>query len=307
MNPIKFCLSTADGTVLQVYKWESDNPKAALQIVHGAAEHAMRYHDFAQVLAKSGYTVYVADHRGHGATAGKPENAGYFSDSSGGFSLVVDDIHKISELIRGENPGKPVFLLGHSMGSLLCRVCAARYREGLSGVILTGTGRVSTPLIAAVRLLARYVMAFYGRRHVSPFLHNLVFGTLNKPFKGEYGCEFICTDEAVIKAYADDEYCGNTSTAEFVFELLGGTRAAAAKKTIDGFPKSVPLLIASGEFDSMGGSGLSAVKKDVAAYRKAGVEDIKFIIYEGMRHEILNEKQKQAVYDDILSWLDSKA
>lgn len=306
MNPKKFCLSTADGTVLQVYKWEADNPKAALQIVHGAVEHAMRYNDFAQELAKNGYTVYAADLRGHGATAGKPENVGYFSDTNGGFSLVVDDIFKISELIREENPGKALFLLGHSMGSLLCRVYAARYGKGLSGVILSGTGRISVSLIAVVRLLARCVMAFYGRRHVSPFLHSLIFGTLNKPFKGKYGCEFICTDEAVIEAYVNDDYCGNTSTAEFVFELLGGTHAAAAKKTIAGFPKEVPLLMASGEFDSMGGSRLSAVKKDVAAYRRAGVKDLEFIVYEGMRHEILNEKQKKKVYGDIISWLDSR-
>lgn len=304
MIPQRFSFRSADGTELQAYKWTPETPKAVVQIVHGAVEHAMRYDDFAKTLIKGGYAVYAADLRGHGATAGKPENVGYFSDASGGFSLTVDDVHLLTGHIREENPDIPVFLLGHSMGSLIARVYAARYGEGLAGFVLSGTGHVSPPLVTIGRFLARCVMALSGRRHVSPFLHKLVFGTLNRPFKGEKGCEFICSDQQVIDAYANDAFCGNTISAEFAYELLYGTRAAAKKSTIDGFPKQTPLLIASGEFDTMGGNKLKAVKKDAAAYRKAGVADLKFVVYDGMRHEILNEKQKQRVYADIISWLD---
>jgi alpha-beta hydrolase superfamily lysophospholipase len=188
----------------------------------------------------------------------------------------------------------------------MARVYASRYGSQLKGLVLTGTGRANALLIALVRSMARVTMALRGRRHRTPFLHSLVFGTLNKPFKGETGSEFICSDEAVVKAYAADPYCGNLSTTEFIYEMLGGTRAAALKQTFARYPKDLPLFIGAGEFDSMGGSQLKAVKQDVADYNKVGVVDFQFKVYEGMRHEILNEKDKQRVYDDIIAWLEAR-
>ena len=176
----------------------------------------------------------------------------------------------------------------------------------LAGVVLTGTGRVSPALIALGRGIAKAITALYGRRHRSPLCHQLVFGTLNRPFKGGTGCEFISTDDAVIKAYAADEYCGSTVTAAFTDELLYGTRLAFCKETFENTPKDLPLFIGAGEFDTMGGPGLKQVKKDVSDYRRAGIADLEFHIYEGMRHEILNEKDKQRVYDDILAWLKKR-
>lgn len=306
MKPHEFSFQSSDGTVIHAYKWSTEAPKAAVQIAHGAIEHAMRYDDFAQALCGHGFVVYAQDHRGHGKTAGAVENVAYFGDGSGGFSKAVDDLHILTQLIREENPGLPVFLYGHSMGSLMARVYASRYGSELKGMILTGTGRVSAPLIALVRGMARVIMALRGRRHRSPFLHTLVFGTLNKPFKGETGSEFICSDEAVVKAYAADPYCGNLSTAEFIYELLGGTHAAALKETFERYPQDLPLFIGAGEFDSMGGSQLAAVKRDVADFKEMGVADFEFKVYEGMRHEILNEKDKRRVYEDIIAWLNSR-
>lgn len=307
MKPYELSFQSADGTVIHGYKWETDVPKAAVQIAHGAIEHAMRYDDFANALCAHGFVIYACDHRGHGRSAGTPENVAYFGDKDGGFNAAVEDLHVLTQRIREENPGLPVFLLGHSMGSLMARVYASRYGNELSGLILTGTGRVSPPLIALVRSMARMSMKLRGWRHRSPFLHNLVFGTLNRPFKGETDSEFICSDEKVVKAYAADPYCGNLTTAGFIYELLGGTRAASAKETFARYPKDLPLFIGAGEFDSMGGSGLKAVKQDVKDFKKAGVTDLEFKIYQGMRHEILNEKDKQRVYEDIIAWLNDRA
>lgn len=307
MKPLELSFQSADGTLIHGYRWETDAPKAAVQIAHGAIEHAMRYDDFANVLCARGFVVYACDHRGHGRTAGTPENVAYLGDKDGGFNAAVEDMHVLTQRMCEENPGVPVFLLGHSMGSLMARVYASRYGNELSGLILTGTGRVSPPLIALVRSMARISMKLRGRRHRSPFLHKLVFGTLNRPFKGETGSEFICSDEEVVKAYAADPFCGNLTTAAFIYELLGGTRAASVKETFERYPKNLPLFIGAGEFDSMGGSGLKAVKQDVKDFKKAGVNDLEFKIYQGMRHEILNEKDKQRVYEDIIAWLNDRA
>ena len=218
--------------------------------------------------------------------------------------LAVEDMHKLTGIMKKENPELPVFLLGHSMGSLMSRVYASKYGNELAGLILTGTGRVNPVLIGIVQFIAKNQMIFMGRKHKSKFLHSLIFGTLNKPFKGSKGCEFISSDPDVIEKYAADEMCGNTISAEFAFELLGGTGLAAKKKTFAAIPKKLPVLIASGEFDTMGGNKLAAVKKDVEDF--ADHEDVTFKVYEGMRHEILNEKDKRKVYDDIKTWKNKR-
>ena len=305
MKAYEFTYEASDGKEISAYKWAAEKPKAVVQIAHGAVEHAMRYTDFAAALVAHGFSVYAEDHRGHGKTAGSPEAVAYFSDQDGGFSLVVDDVYTLTVRIKEENKGKKVFLLGHSMGSFIARVYAAKY-GGVDGLILTGTGRVSPPLIAVAQGLARGNMIIYGRKHKSPFLHKLVFGTLNRSFKGETGTPFICSDRAVVDAYDADEYCGNTASAEFIYELLQGTKEAAQKRTFEKYPKSLPLLIGAGAFDAMGGKNLIEVKKDVDDFKKAGVRDMTFHVYDGMRHEILNEKQKQKVYNDIINWLDDR-
>ena len=301
----EFFIKSVDGTDVFVYKWEAQNQKAVVQIAHGAVEHAMRYEDFAKELAANGYTVYANDHRGHGKTAGCAECVGYYSDKKGGFNLAVEDLYQITRVIKQENPKLDVFLLGHSMGSLMARVYASRYGSDIKGLVLTGTGRVNPVLIGIVRFLAKLQIIFLGRKHKSPFLHSLVFGTLNRPFKGETGSEFICSDQAVIDKYASDEFCGNTVTAEFVYELLWGTNKAAGKKTFAAIPKELPVFIGAGEYDTMGGKNLSEVKKDAKAFSKQN--DFTFKTYIGMRHEILNEKDKKTVYNDIIEWLQVHA
>ncbi len=295
-----------DGTRIYAYRWLTENPKAVVQIVHGAVEHALRYSDFAETLTAHGFAVYACDHRGHGKTAGNPDNVAYLSDGDGGFDLIVEDMRALTGIIKSDHPGLPVFLLGHSMGSLLSRIYASRYGSDISGLVLTGTGRANPLLISIARGIAKLEMKKYGGRHKTPFLDSLVFGTLNKPFKSEGRSAFICSDSKVVEAYRADDYCGNVSTSEFIYELLGGTRAAFRKQTFEGCPKDLPLFIGAGEFDTMGGKNLSGVKKDVECYKKAGVRDVEFHVYEGMRHEILNEKDKQRVYSDIISWLNKK-
>lgn len=300
----EFTYESKDKTKIFVYKWTAENPKAIVQIVHGAVEHALRYEDFAKALVTQGFTVYASDHRGHGKTAQSADNVGYYSDEKGGFALAVADMHILTDIIKQENESLPIFLLGHSMGSLMSRVYAAKYGSELKGLILTGTGRVNNVLIGIVRALAKMQILLLGRKHKSPLLHSLVFGTLNKPFKGETGSEFICTDMMVVDVYVKDAFCGNTVTAEFVYELLWGTKQAAKKETFVSIPKTLPIFVGSGEYDTMGGADLSAVKKDVEEFGKRN--EVTFKIYKNMRHEILNETDKKVVYQDIVKWMNEK-
>ena len=142
MQTTTFTVTATDGTPLHVFRWLPDTgaaPKAVVQIAHGMAEHAARYARFAEVLTAAGYAVYGQDHRGHGQTAGDLSRAGFFADHDG-WSTVVEDMYAVTRTIREEQPGLPIFLFGHSMGSMLSRTYAIRHGAELDGLILSGTG-----------------------------------------------------------------------------------------------------------------------------------------------------------------------
>lgn len=301
----EFSFISSDGVQIAAYKWAAQQPRALLQIAHGSVEYAMRYDAFARSLCERGISVYAEDHLGHGKTAKSDGDVGHISDNKGAFLKIVEDMHTLEARMRGENPALPVFLLGHSMGSFLARIYAAKYGAGLGGVVLTGTGGRSAAYLTLMIALAGGVMALRGKAHRPGLLNKLYKKELNGPFEGNTGNEFISSDPAVVEAYTADPRCGNALSAEFFREMLWGTREASAKRVVAGFPKQLPLFIGAGEFDTVGGSALKEVKRDVAAYGKAGVADLTFQIYPGMRHEILNEKGRRQVWDDIMGWLET--
>jgi len=142
MKSDTFTFKASDGTKIFTYRWmpdEASSIKGAVQIAHGMAEHAARYERFAVVLTKAGYAVYANDHRGHGKTAIALEEVGYFADENG-WEKVVEDMHTLTVIIKKENPNKPFFLFGHSMGSFLSRHYSMLYANELTGLILSGTG-----------------------------------------------------------------------------------------------------------------------------------------------------------------------
>ncbi len=301
----EFSFTSADGVPIAAYKWAAPKPRAVLQISHGAVEYAMRYDAFACWLCERGISVYAEDHLGHGKTAQSDDDVGHISDSKGAFLKILEDMHTLDGCMREENPGLPVFMLGHSMGSFLARLYAVKYGGSLSGVMLTGTGGRSAAYLSLMIALARAVMALRGGAHRPRMMGKLYKKEMNGTFEGNTGNEFISSDPAVVETYFADPRCGNALSAEYFHEMLWGTREAATKRSISAFPKELPLFIGAGEFDTVGGKELKEVKKDAAVYKNAGVKDVTFKIYPGMRHEVLNEKGKQQVWDDMISWLDS--
>jgi alpha-beta hydrolase superfamily lysophospholipase len=172
-----------DGTVLFVHKWApTQEPKGVVQIAHGMAEHSARYADFAATLANEGFIVYANDHRGHGKTAKEKEDVMYFADENG-WELAVDDLHELTKVIKQENPDLPVFLFGHSMGSFLSRRYIQNYGEGLSGVILSGTGGDPGILGSIGVWVAKREIKKRGKKGKSKLLNKLSFGSYNKAFK----------------------------------------------------------------------------------------------------------------------------
>ena len=314
-----FDFDLSDGTVMKSYAWgapalvpaagSGKAPKAVLLIIHGSLEHALRYEDFAEFLADKGIAVYSADLRGHGRTIRSDAELNYFTDGPNGWRLVLDDQSAFFSHIREAHPNRPVFVLGHSMGSFLARCLAARIGGGMAGLVLSGTGGAPAPLLRGGQALAGLSMALGLRRKPNPFLHRLVYGTLNDAIENpQTPSDFISRDPETVRAYIADPLSGGTATTEYIFEMLRGFLMAMKTSTYRNTPKDLPILLFSGEKDPVAGpKGDAAVLKAAhRAYAKAGIADLTLKIYPEARHEMLNETNRAEVYADVLSWLEER-
>ncbi|HZB67665.1 MAG TPA: alpha/beta fold hydrolase, partial [Ornithinibacter sp.] len=200
-------VTASDGTALHTNRWLPDGPpKAAVQLAHGMAEHSARYARLAAALTDARFAVYAHDHRGHGTTGGEDDH-GFFADENG-WASVVDDMRRVTRLAQDENPGLPLFLLGHSMGSFLARSYVIEDSGDLAGLVLSGTGGDPGLLGKAGLLLAKAEARARGRRHVSPLLDKLSFGRYNAAFKpNRTPFDWLSRDEAEVDAYMADTMC----------------------------------------------------------------------------------------------------
>ncbi|GAX90300.1 alpha/beta hydrolase [Effusibacillus lacus] len=304
MNQATFSFPSVDGTEIHVYKWTPDTEvKGIVQIAHGMAEHAGRYSHFAEALTGEGYAVYANDHRGHGRTAGQQENLLYFADENG-WELVLEDMHQLSQLIKREHPGLPLFLLGHSMGSFLARSYIQQYGGELSGVLLSGTGGTPGILGYIGTALARMEIRNKGRKGKSALLTNLTFGNYNKAFqpaRTEY--DWLSRDSNEVDKYIHDPYCGGMATAGFYADMLTGIQHLDKPERLGKIPEDLPIFLFSGDKDPVGNNS-RGVLQTYRNFRKAGVKDVSCKLYPGGRHEMLNEINKAEVYRDVIDWLN---
>lgn len=287
--------SSTDGMEIYVYKWLPDNDdiKAVLQITHGSIEHALRYEHFGKWLTEKGIAVYIHDQRGHGKTAGEIENLSYFSKEDNGWDLAIEDIYTVTKTIKKEFPNKPVFLLGHSMGSFEVRDYASRYGNEINGLLLSGTSSDSFSQILQYKFGLIYIKGLIkknGKEFRSEKAHNMAYGNLN-----------LSRDESVEKAYLEDPYCGHLCTLEYLNEMVGGALKVSTAPIFEKTPKDLPIYIFSGEKDKVGGK---KVEKVYNKYNKAGVKDVSYKIYDGAYHEVLNEINKEEVYTDVYDWMN---
>jgi alpha-beta hydrolase superfamily lysophospholipase len=218
-----FKFITEDKTEIFTCKWLPDDNKeirGAVQIVHGMAEHAARYGEFAEFLTENGFAVYADDHRGHGKTAGSLDRVGFFAEKNG-WDLVVNDEFELTRIIKKENPGLPVYLLGCSMGSLIIRDFIFEHSNHINGVILSGTS--CDPGILAIfgKLVAKLQIRQNGFKAKSPLLDKLSFGKFNSYFKpNRTAFDWLSTNEENVDRYVADPYCGSVFSAGFFYDLM---------------------------------------------------------------------------------------
>ena len=274
--------------------------KAIVQFVHGMAEHKERYFDIMSFLAKEGYMCVIHDHRGHGESIKKKDDLGYFYDEDG-FALV-NDAHQLTKQIRDVMPHVPLILCGHSMGSLVVRSYVKRYDQDVDGLIVIGSPSNNKASKAGLKMI-RALKKIQGDRTRNLLIEKMIFGTYNKNCKGTSKNSWICYDDTVVKAYDQDPLCGFTFTLNGFENLLCLVRYTYDKKGWALKNLKMPVLFLAGADDPCIHTK-SDFDKAVLSMYEVGYHNLCAKLYKGMRHEILNEINKNEVYDDILTWLN---
>ena len=297
---------SSDKLDIHYYQWFPDDKasiKGIVQIAHGLSEHAARYKDFAKILTKAGYAVYANDHRGHGQTAGSPEKVGYF-EAQPFWGAALADMQQLTKIIQQAHPNKPIFLFGHSMGSLLTRHYISKWAAQINGAIICATGGDPGMLGTIGGIVAKMTATISGKQERSNFLNKLSFGEFNKPFKpNRTDFDWLSRDQAEVDKYIKDPYCGVVFTAGFWVDMLKGVTAINKPSTYQNTPTDLPIWLLAGDKDPVGNMG-KGVQQVYAAYQKADRKDINLTLYPDARHELLNETNRREIIQDIIEWLE---
>jgi alpha-beta hydrolase superfamily lysophospholipase len=277
----RFRLTSSDGLCIACARWGSrDRARAIVQIAHGLGEHMGRYVDTVDVLVAAGLTVYANDHRGHGLSV--HSQLGEFG--RGGFELLVQDMFRLSEIAREENPGLPLLLLGHNMGSFAAQRYLIDHSHEIDGLMLSGSGaseglaRVARPKTAGSNLL------------------NAAFEPARTPF------DWLCRDQSVVDAFMADPLCFEDLQPDSLASFLGSAPRLCNPAALRNIRGDLPIYLFSGSEDPVG-QYLRGPRTLIDRYRHAGLRDIEFDFYPGGRHEMLNETNRREVRIRLLGWI----
>jgi alpha-beta hydrolase superfamily lysophospholipase len=285
----------AHGVEIFTRWWPIADPNAVVLISHGASEHSGRYDRFARALNAAGCMAVAVDHRGHGHTSvAQPRKA---IMGAGGGAAVVDDLHELRARVQAEVGREvPMFVFGHSMGSLIALAYLVHHAEGLAGTVLCGFPSDLDQVEAFGAMLRTAADAGQRDEPVD------VLAESNAPFEpARTPSDWLSRDPDEVDRYIADPMCGSDNPLTYgylldLFEVLAPARDAFASI-------ACPVLVIAGDQDPAAGMGAYPTKL-AAALRATGVATT-LTLYPGARHELLNETNRDDVTADVVAWLES--
>ena len=296
-----FYYDSCGGGRIHGCRWTPNGPvEAVVQIIHGIAERVERYDEFAQYLNERGILVVAEDHMGHGQSVEEDGTLGFFE---GGWNAAVDDSYHLLETTRAEFPEQPYLLFGHSMGSFMTRSLLIRYPDsGITHAVICGTGWISAPMLSVGLSVARSTAKRIGEKTPSEKLHKLVFGGYNKRVehpRTEF--DWLSRDCRIVDEYIADPLCGFMETSGLLRDMLGGMAFNQKKSNLERMDKELPVLFIAGGDDPVGNYG-SGVRQCAQSFRDSGMKKVECRIFPLGRHEILNEINREEIYDTVYHW-----
>lgn len=282
-----------------------DNIRCIVQIVHGMAEYVERYEEFAEFLTDRGFVVTGEDHLGHGKSVNEDGKFGYFCEQDPA-TVLVRDVHRLKKATMEKYPNVPYVMIGHSMGSFIARNYMFRYGTGIDAAVVMGTGMPHRAALVIMKMVISMQKMFFGSGKKAKLLDKLTFGNYNQRItdpKTSY--DWLSKDEERVEKYINDPLCGFVFTIngfQVINELIS---RLYHPENLERIPKKMPVFLISGDADPVGDYG-KGVRRAYISLRAVGLEDIKVKLYEGDRHELLNDTNRQNVMQDIYNWISEK-
>lgn len=293
-------LTASDGLKLSTVIFEatnlSTNTKALVQIIHGAQEHKGRYYELAEFLKNHGYTVVLSDIRGHGESVSKDIPQGYMDS----LEQVIADQKLISDTIKSLYPGKPLYLYGHSLGSLFARCYLQAHDNEIEKLILSGT--VDYRSIVKVGVLLTKLFTLISGKHGHSRLLDHLLGINGK-------------DDSWVSVNVTNREKRRSDPHFFTsYENAGSQTIATSnlyQRAFDRFKCQNPdleILVIAGEHDPITG-GPRGLEGSMKALIKAGYKNIESKVYQDLRHEVIHEdeSEKQKVFADLLAFFSDSS
>lgn len=282
--------SKADGLMIAATLWgEAEGAKAQVLIAHGAGEHMARYERFAAALTGAGYLVYALDHRGHGKTIpagdGPGDAKGDFGEA--GWAGLVDDINTLGAIALEDNPGLPLILFGHSLGSFAAQQAVVKSSGTLQALVLSGSAAMDK-LIEA--------------RMANPD-EDTSLSSVGGDTPQRTAFDWLSRDEAEVDKYIADPLCGFDIKAQSMATSLEGAIDMANPETVAKIRSDLPVLLIAGTQDPINGD-MVFLKVLEERWHEAGIKTIDTHYYEGARHELLNETNRDEVTARVIAWMD---
>lgn len=302
MKQVAFTLrSRVDDLELSVLRTEPDGEiHGVIQIAHGMSEYKERYLPFMEYMSACGFVCVIHDHRGHGKSVRSREDLGYMY--GGGANAMVEDIRRVNDFIHRRYVHKKIVLLGHSMGSMAVRTYLKKYDRSVDLVILSGSPSKNHALPIGM-IFAAIGKKIFGGRIPGRLIEAMSFGPYMLRFRGEKSrFAWTCSDPEIVAEYDDSPLCGFTFSVdayETLFQLMWETYSSKGWRCRC---PQLPILFVSGADDPCMGD-IRKFKQAVEHMRHMGYRCVRGKIYRGMRHEILNEREKERVYRDLYRYI----
>ena len=286
-------------------RWVPDGkPRAVLQIVHGIAEFVERYDAFAEYLNSLGYLVVAEDHMGHGQSINGDGIQGYFH---GGWFNAVADTYRLLTDTREEFPDIPYILFGHSMGSFMARTILCDYPDsGITAAVICGTAWQPTFALPVLIKVIDGICKKEGEEKPNEKLQGMVFGSYNSKVEHpRTDFDWLSRDKQIVDDYIAHPLCGFTASAGLLREMMKGIYHIQKKGNLAKMRKDLPVFFIAGGDDPVGNYG-KGIHKCVEEFKKAGMTDVSVRVYPLCRHEILNEINKEEIFEDVVRWIEKK-
>lgn len=288
-------ISKVDGKKIFVQEWsEVKEPKGVIQISHGMAEHSGRYAGLAEYLNGRGYIVFADDHRAHGLT--DKDSLGYSDGDI--YSDTLADLGALTDYYK-EKYGLPIVFFGHSYGSFLGQRYIEVFGDKISGAVIGGSGHLGNFATRFGGFVAGAACAFGRAKKPANLIKKLTFDAYDK----KVGGSFISSLSEEAERYFADPMCAFTLSNAFYRSFFKGIIKAYSKPNLEAIPKSLPVLLISGASDPVGEMGKGVAKME-KLYTSLGISAEK-ILYDGVRHEYLNDTSRASARAAIADFADS--